>query len=231
MDFLIEPLPVNDLVHTVSKISALWGIPDGDELGHATPSAFLGWTGAASDLAHFATGFVAFGAGDAAAWPDAELAPLVEYVASLRAPANPTPPDPSLVTRGGQLFFDKGCDACHGGPRGMGTRLYSYEEIGTDPAMKDWLDPNHDGTPCCNVPPGSIEPLTHSLKSPRLTGLWAATRFLHNGAVSSLESLFCLDGPRGSVTELAFGDAGHDYTCNGLAADEKRALVAYLQTR
>lgn len=63
MDFLIQPLPVDDTVHTVSKISALWSIPPPDELTRARLSdAWLGFTGAASGVLAFLHGFVTLGA-------------------------------------------------------------------------------------------------------------------------------------------------------------------------
>jgi len=67
--------------------------------------------------------------------------------------------------------------------------------------MMKWLDPDLDGKPCCGLPPDPAQPLTHGIKSPRLTGSWAFTRFLHNGSVSSLEDLFCARGARGAIRE------------------------------
>ena len=59
MDFFIQPLPYDDGVHTISKISALWGVPDAAELGaHSLPSAMLGWTGGTSSLPNFLHSFV-----------------------------------------------------------------------------------------------------------------------------------------------------------------------------
>jgi len=93
MDFLIEPLPVNDGVHTVSKISALWGLPtDAAAAAGGMQGALLGWTGGTTTLLHFAEGFVQVGGGPSPDWPDEKLAPLVEYIYALRAPANPSPP-------------------------------------------------------------------------------------------------------------------------------------------
>jgi hypothetical protein len=218
MDFFIEPLPLDDQVHTVSKISALWGIPQ--------EGARLGWTGGTASLEHFLAGFVLLGGGDAAAWPDERLAPLAEYVYSLRAPEGP-PTDPAAVSRGAEVFADA-CLECHGGPRGQGERLYSYEEIGTDAAMRWWADgPDHDGEPCCGLTFFEGDEVTNAIKSPRLVGLWAQSRFLHNGALDSLEQLLCVE-PRAGVAEAAFGDSGHTFGCD-LADADRAALLAYLR--
>ena len=227
MDFFIQPLPFDDRVHTVSKISSLWGLPTQVELDTAgIGSAMLAWTGGTSSLAHFLAGFVDLGGGRLADWPDKRLAPLHDYVESLRAPAPAAPP--ADVSRGRAVYVVE-CQGCHGGPRGMGERVYTFEEIGTDDAIKWWADgPDRDGQPCCELrfPPGDT--LTHAIKSPRLVGLWAASRFLHNGSLDSLEQLLCL-APRPGVTEPAFGDRGHEFGC-ALPDDERTALLHYLRS-
>lgn len=229
MDFAIEPLPLDDGVHTISKISALWGIPSADEARAAgMSSVLLGWTGGTPSVLRFLEGFVELGGGPVDAWPAERLEPLAEYVLSLRAPASPTPPDPRAFDRGRALFTSAGCIDCHQGPRGSGLRVFDYDEIGTDEAMKRWLDPELTGEPCCGLDPSAGEYITHGIKSPRLTGSWAMSRFLHNGALASLEQLFCLD-ERPGVSEPAYGDAGHGMTCDGLSRDEKLDLIAFLR--
>lgn len=217
MDFLIAPLPVDDKVHTVSKISPLWSIPTPAE----SADAELGWTGGVASVGDFLHDFVVIGGGDASAWPDDKLLPLADYIYSLRAPADATPPDATLAERGRQLFAADGCTDCHGGPRGMGTRLYGYDELGTDAAMADWLKGG--------APANTRGKVTHLLKSPRLVGSWAETRFLHDGALDSLDQLFCL-APRPSPTEPAMTAGGHMMTCS-LPTDERQALEAYLLSR
>jgi hypothetical protein len=226
MDFLIQPLAFDDQVHTVSKISALWGLPTQNELAtHDIATAMLAWTGGTSSLAHFLAGFVDIGGGKLSDWPEDRLAPLHDYIESLRAPAPASPP--ADVTRGRELYVQE-CQSCHGGPRGMGDRLYTYEEIGTDDAMKWWADgPDHDGQPCCGLRFPAEDKITNALKSPRLVGLSAMTRFLHNGALDSLEQLLCL-APRPGVSEPAFGDAGHEFGCE-LPEPDRTALLDYLR--
>ncbi len=229
MDFIIQPLPFDDDVLTISKIIGIWSQPTKDEISATgMESAMLAWTGDASSLTAFVKGFVVIGQGDVAAWPEDKLMPLVEYVYSLRAPSNPNPPDAVQVARGKQLFSDKGCISCHDGPRGSGKRLYSYSEIGTDSQMQYWLDASGDGKACCGFDLAGDVTLNRAIKSPRLAGMWALKRFLHNGSVSSLQELFCVNGPRMPITTPAYGNQGHDYTCNGLSADDKTALIAFL---
>ena len=228
MDFLIQPLPLDDGVHTISKISSLWSFPDEDELRVAgAPSMMLGWTGGTASIHNFLAGFVDIGGGPVAEWPRERLGPLHDYVMSLRAPAPPAAG--ADAARGREVWLDAGCQECHGGPRGMGTKVYTYEEIGTDDAMRWWVDgPDHDGQPYNDIQFQAGDSITHGIKSPRLVGLWAMTKFLHNGALTSLEELLCL-APRPGVTEAAFGDGGHTYGCDLPEAD-RRALLDYLRS-
>lgn len=234
MDFLIAPLPIDDGVHTVSKIEPLWGIPSPSEVAATgMTSALLATTGDAPDLDTFVW---AFGVVGGAATPPtaAQRAPLVQYILSLRAPDNPSPPDATLVSAGAALYASKGCTSCHDGPRGSGKRPYAFSEVGTDPAMAAWADPDGGSYACCGVPtaPGG---LTQGVKSPRLVGMWAQGRLLHNGSLSSLQQLFCMDGDAGGSDagrppsgSEPLETVGHDFTCDNLTDGDKQALMAYL---
>ncbi len=159
------------------------------------------------------------------AWPDDKLAPLADYVASLRAPASSTTAD---VTRGRDVYVAE-CQSCHGGPSGMGDRVYTYDEIGTDDAMMWWADgPDHDGQPCCGLRFPLGDTITHAIKSPRLVGLGSMRRFLHNGSLDSLEQLLCV-APRPGVSESAFADRGHEFGCE-LPMPDRAALLDYLRS-
>ncbi|HUQ07390.1 MAG TPA: hypothetical protein VM261_33085 [Kofleriaceae bacterium] len=229
MDFFIAPLPFDDKVHTVSKISSLWSFADEEELRAAgAPNLMLGWTGGTSSVHNFLAGFVDLGGGQIGEWPRERLAPLHDYVLSLRAPEPPAVAAADAA-RGREVWLAAGCQDCHGGPRGMGTEVYTFEEIGTDDAMRWWADgPDHDGAPYGDLRFQPGDTITHGLKSPRLVGLWAMSRFLHNGALDSLEQLLCVE-PRGGITEAAFADGGHTYGCD-LPESDRRALVAYLRS-
>ena len=62
----IEPLPIDDGVHTVSKISALWGIPTEAEVqSSGMEHAMLGYTGNTRTLASFEYAIRHLGGGDA----------------------------------------------------------------------------------------------------------------------------------------------------------------------
>lgn len=230
MDFLIAPLPLDDEAHTVSKIIDLWGIPRPEEAARAgMPHGLLAWSGGAPGVGRFLESFVAIGGGPTAEWPAERLAPLAEYIYSLRPPDNPAPP-PAAETEAGAGLFEADCLECHGGPRGSGTRLFTFEEMGTDDAMRAWGDPDLDGALCCGLGMGDTDEATHALKSPRLTGVWAKSRFLHNGAVEGLEALFCLDGPRPTIDLHALGAQGHEDLCDDYDDADKRALIAFLRS-
>lgn len=213
----------------MSKIQGLWGIPTPDEEAAAgMDHAMLGCTGNTRSLNNFARQFAALGGGDADAWGPDEVAPLVAYIESLDAPE---PPDlnPDAVARGEDVFWEAGCIDCHSGPRGSGLTLYSFAEIGTDDAMMRWMDPEADGTTLPGVDLGE-DTITNALKAPRLVGLWAMGRYLHNGAVTSLDELLCVDGDRPASTGDAMGNQGHTYGCDTLSWDEKDDLIAYLES-
>jgi mono/diheme cytochrome c family protein len=225
LDFMMAPLPLDDGVHTVSKITSLWGMATPDDVrADGMPNELLAWTGGAESLIAFLDGFVAIGDGTHSEFTHERLSPLQEYLLSLRAPQNPTPPPGANVTHGRAVFASAGCIACHDGPRGMGRHTYPYADIGTDDAMKAWGDKEQDSTYCC----GLTGTPTHELKSPRLVGLWAQKRFLHNGSVGSLEELLCLS-PRTPSSLQAQGSDGHTFGC-ALSTSERADLVAFLRS-
>jgi len=213
MDFLSPPL-LDDGVWTPSRVLSLWNLPTREEQARAQmPHQLLSWNGGVPSLEVFLEGFVALGFGrphDASAF-----APLRDYVQQLRAPKPPSPPDDD----GARLFGERGCRECHAGPSGEGTRVFTFAEIGTDAAYARIYGPAADGSACCGLDAGSPY-ITRGIKAPRLSGVWAATRLLHDGSLGSLEELFCLT-PRTAP--------GHRQTCDGLTDAEKRALIAFLR--
>ncbi len=229
MDFLIAPLTADDGVHTVSRTSPLWGIPSEEEAAESgAPHAMLGWTGETRSIEDFARGFVHVGGGDLAEWPDAQLEPLAEYVKSLRAPELLNPAHPIDIDRGRAVFDDGGCLDCHAGPRGGGQRIFDWAEIGTDDTLALWGAPDGDGGLCCGLDDYDNAYDTGGVKAPRLVGLHTFERFLHNGALDSLEQLLCLEArPAGEVPPFAAG--GHTFGCD-LPEVDRRALIDFLDS-
>ena len=230
MDFFIEPLPINDGVHTVSKISSLFSIPTAEEeRSYGMPHAMLGWTGNTLTLENFVGQFDALGGGDGPTWTPRDLQPLATYIRTLHAPEPAQLASEDILATGEALFRDVGCLDCHAGPRGSGLELFDYAEIGTDDAMAAWMDHDLDGDACCGVDMGE-DVVTHKLKAPRLVGLWAMSRFLHNGSVHSLDELLCLHGPREPIRRKVFSNGGHTYGCDSMSTEEKLAVIAYLES-
>ena len=225
-DFLLAPLATDDDVEILGKIPPLFGLPREGEVKTASMiHGMYGWSGNAKTLASFMHGFIELGGGDPKKWPEQKLLPLIEYLYSLEAPRNPARASADAIAAGKALFQSKGCLGCHDGPRHSGKRVYKFDEIGTDETLARWMDSQHLGQPCCGA--HLEDPLTRGVKSPRLTGLWLQRRFLHNGALASLEQLFCLAARPKTVAPL--GAEGHKQTCEGLSTVEKHAIIDYLR--
>ncbi len=88
---------------------------------------------------------MALSSGDKALYTPERLAPLRAYLLSLKAPRPLQAPDPQLVSAGLRVFNERGCAACHNGPSHSSTRVFPFEEIGTDAALKRWADPDLTG--------------------------------------------------------------------------------------
>ena len=137
--------------------------------------------------------------------------------------------DAQKVEQGKRVFLQAQCASCHVGPSGESAKAYSYEEIGTDDAMKAIFNPTPDGQLCCGFDSGDDSYLvTGGIKAPRMTGLENLRLFLHNGSVDSLEQLLCLE-PRPESMGLGQRSDGHTFGCD-LSETERDALLAYLLT-
>ncbi len=222
MDVFIPPLPLDDNKHIVSKIPTLWGIPNqAEQTDFDMPDALLSWSGGSPSLEHFVDGFLALG--DSSEWTIEDVEPLLAYLDSLKAPENLEYLDEDAIEAGRGLF-NVGCLECHQGYQGSSIELFSFEEIGTDAEMKYILDPDLDGTSIDGV---QASP-THQIKAPRLTGVWAKERLLHNGSVDSLEELLCMNGPRLDDQPI-FGNVGHEYGCDW-TTEEKEQIITFLRS-
>ncbi|MBL8952084.1 MAG: hypothetical protein JNK82_14970 [Myxococcaceae bacterium] len=215
LDFLTPPL-LDDGVWAPSRVLSLWNLPTAEQRAAAgMPGEMLSWNGGIPSLEVFMQGFVAFGFGRQEP-DDPRYGPLRDYVQRLRAPSPPGRRD----DEGAQLFDARGCRACHAGPSGEGTRVFTFAEVGTDPEYANIYGPKPDGTACCGLDAGSPY-ITRGIKAPRLAGVWAASRLLHDGSVASLEALFCLE-PRETPA--------HRQTCDGLTEAERRALLGFVRS-
>ena len=124
----------------------------------------------------------------------------------------------------GRQVFNQECLDCHQGYQGSSIEVFSFEEIGTDDQMKYILDPDLDGISDLGV---ENDP-THGIKAPRLTGVWAKNRLLHNGSVESLEDLFCIYGER-TDDQVIFGNIGHTFGCD-LSYLDKTDIIEFLRS-
>ena len=225
MDFTIAPLPIDDDVHTVSRILPLWDIPSAEvnEL-YGMDSAMLAWTGSARTLNEFLSGFVSIGGGPIDEWGESELSPLHDFILTLRAPEPLTRAPEEDIAAGRELFQTAGCEACHAGPSGSGVRVFEFDETETDAAMAMWGDADGDGEMCCGVD----GELTGGIKAPRLRGVHSFTRFLHNGSLESLEELLCMvDRPASLPSPWA--NHGHTFGCD-LPIAERTLILSFLRS-
>ena len=223
MDVFLPPLPIDDEVHVVSKIPTLWNIPNAAEQeAFGMDDAMLSWIGTSGSLEHFVGGFLALSASED--WTVEDVEPLIAYVESLQAPKTIESINNRSANDGEGIFQEVGCLECHQGYQGSGNRLFDYDEIQTDDQMRYILDPDQDG----QVVSGVNAHTTHQIKAPRLTGVWAKKRLLHNGSVDSLEELLCIGSDRTDDTPV-FGNVGHWYGCD-LELQEKLDVIEFLKS-
>jgi hypothetical protein len=215
-------------------MSPLWGIdPMAMTAAGSTHGAMLGSNGGAPDLQHILRTF-AYIAGAIRKLPlgenydPAKVMPLIEYIMSLVPPPQETLPNPDAAAKG-KTLFKQNCFKCHDGPSFASAEVNDPMVIGTDPNIINLLDPNDTGMALDNVltPPE----LTRGVRARRLSAVWSLGHLFHNGSASSLDEVFCLNGPRpASPPYPGHSTAGHTYTCDGLTTDEKQSLIAFLQT-
>lgn len=229
LDAVMVPAPVDDGVHAPARILDLWEIPSAEEVqAFEMESPLLGWNGDAPDLHSFLKVFVKVSGGPVDQWPATRFDPLIAYLMSLKAPDNPGHVGGGYEA-GREIFSSAGCIDCHDGPRGQSRVIYDYEDIGTDEAYKYFGDPELTGEPCCGLGDPELDaPMRHGLKAPRLTGLWAKEKLLHNGSVKGLEELLCVGGDRPAITAHGLTNIGHEFGCDDLTDQEKRQLIDFL---
>lgn len=224
---------LNDGVAIPVRMSPLWGIdPQAMQKAGSAHGAMLGSNGGARDLEHImrtsATISGKIRANDVGKKYNAEkIRPLIEYVLSL------TPPKPEKTFEeakllAGEQLFGQHCYRCHNGPGYSGLKVYPLQEIGTDPNLRDLVDPENTGKAIFDVL--LPEEVTKGVRARMLFGVSTMSRLLHNGSAHSLDELFCVNGPR---VERNLGpghsSAGHMFTCD-LKPEEKKSLIYFLES-
>ena len=193
----------------------------------------LGSNGGAPDLQHILRTFACI-AGKIRALPlcenydETKVLPLIEYILSLNPPRPEKIPDPGSVASG-RALFRKSCFGCHNGPGFATIEVHDPLSIGTDPNIVRLVDPAGTGMAVYSVL--TPEEITKGVRARRLTAVWSLGRLFHNGGASSLAEVFCLDGPRAeSSMGPGHSTAGHSFTCQGPSGEEKRNLIAFLES-
>jgi hypothetical protein len=166
-------------------------------------------------------------------YSDEQLYALAVFVYSLKPPANPNRPD-ALTAAGKKVFVREGCAACHTPP------LYTNNQ--RTPAIGYRSSPGDSDVMriCVGTDPASAMRTrrgTGYYKVPSLKGVWYRGPFEHNGSVATLEDWFDARRLRDDYIPTGFKGygvttravKGHEFGLK-LAAEDRRALIAFLKT-
>jgi mono/diheme cytochrome c family protein len=166
--------------------------------------------------------------------PDEALYALALYVYSLQPPPNPNPFD-AQAEAGQGLFRRERCGRCHTPP------LYTNNKLTLAQGFSPPADAAED---ILHVSVGTDPGLalktrkgTGYYKVPSLKGVWYRGRYLHDGAVGSLEEMFDPgrlqdDHVRGGFAPVGATSGavpGHEYGL-ALTPEERAQLIAFLRT-
>ena len=122
------------------------------------------------------------------------------FITSLEAPEYPYPIDEDLAAEGAAIF-GRECSACHGtygAEESYPNRVYSLDQVGTDPA---YATESTDGSRdrffawVARSPYGDVQTAAPApgYIAPPLDGIWATAPYLHNGSVPSMAALLSSD--------------------------------------
>jgi mono/diheme cytochrome c family protein len=166
--------------------------------------------------------------------PDEALYALALYVYSLQPPPNPNPFD-AQAEAGQELFRRERCGRCHTPPLYTNNKLTLA--LGFSPPKDAAEDILHVSV---GTDPGlalKTRKGTGYYKVPSLKGVWYRGRYLHDGAVGSLEEMFDpgrlhSDHVRGGFAPVGADSGaipGHEYGLD-LSPQERAQLIAFLRT-
>jgi len=167
---------------------------------------------------------------------DEALYALALYVYSLKPPPNPNPFD-DRAKAGQQVFQEAGCPACHTPPLYTNNKLTlaaGFEPPATIPPSLDVMRISVGTDPGLAL---DTRKGTGYYKIPSLKGVWYRGRYLHHGAVTTLEEMFNPERlkdthvpggwrPFGTQT---WAIRGHEFGLD-LPAEKREQLVAFLRT-
>ena len=171
-----------------------------------------------------------------ARYSDEQLYALALYLYSLKPPPNPNRRT-ALAIRGEQIFEREGCALCHTPPLYTNNKLTPAEGF----AVPDEHRRRFDLLP---MPVGTDPGLTMTTrrgtgyyKVPSLRGVWYRGPFEHNGSVAALDDWFDPNRLRDDYVPTGWKGygvktrpiKGHEFGLK-LSTDDKRALIAFLQT-
>ena len=167
--------------------------------------------------------------------PDEALYALALYIEALEPPANPNVKS-NLSEAGRKVFAREGCAGCHSGPNYTSGKLTLAS--GFVPSKE--LLKEYDVLPVSVGTDAGVALKTRKgtglYKIPSLLGLWYRGRYLHDGAVTSLEEMFDAkrllpefvpSGFKGLDEKRAV--PGHEFGLR-LSEADRQALIAFLKT-
>jgi hypothetical protein len=169
---------------------------------------------------------------------DEAMLALGKYIYSLQPPPNPNRPN-DVTARGEQVFARAGCARCHTPPLYTNNRLVPVD--GFTPFAHPSSPPASDVMRVqVGLDPGlalKTRKGTGYYKVPSLKGVWYRGPFEHSGSIVSLEEWFDPARLRDDYLPKGWNPPdtrarpipGHRFGLN-LAAEDKRALIAFLKT-
>jgi hypothetical protein len=168
--------------------------------------------------------------------PDEALYALAMYIYSLAPPPSPYKSD-ARAAAGQKIFEREGCAGCHTPPLYTNNLLTLAQEFQPPKEHFQFLDIL---PVCVGTDPGlalKTRKGTGYYKVPSLKGVWYRGRYLHDGALTTLEEMFDPARLKDDFAPTGFKPAGmkthavkgHEFGLK-LSPDETSALLAFLRT-